>query len=154
MNPRRQAVVWAYTCEVILAMLLVTLLLLTCGKKLLIDLAQQSAIDFATLYCAVFSAGALGFLWTLYSKTDSKFYVWLDRQRAFNVFAHATVYTLFVEGGATLLLIFTKYIKSEELAIFACAIFIRAFINSITMILNVVGLMKLKLLYTRFDQDS
>lgn len=151
MSRRRLLVVWSYLSEILLATLLTTLLCFLIDKSKLVEFIQQSAIDFATLFCAIFFAGALGFLWTFYSKADSKFYVWLDSIGASAVYLHATVYTVFVEGAATLALTFVKYFKNEGLALFGAFLFFLAFINSYTMIINVMHVMKLQITHSRLN---
>lgn len=151
MSRRQLIIIWAYFSEILLAFLITLLLCLLIGKFDLVKFIQQSAIDFATLFCAIFFAGALGFFWTLYSKADSKFYVWLDSIGASTVYLHAAVYAVFLQGIATLSLTFIKYFKNENVALFGYFLFFLAFINSYTMIINVMNVMKLQIMYSRIN---
>ena len=149
MRSRTIKIIWAYSIEIILAILLMVLLFTTVGRQKTIDVIQNSAIDFATLYCAVFAAASLGFLWTLYSKVDTKFHVWLDTISAFNVYLNATIYVVFIEAFSTLILLMTKYCKYDWLTTFAGFSFFLALINSYTMIINSTQIMKLQIRFNR-----
>lgn len=146
---RRLTVLWGYLVEPILAILILILFQISIGRDILIKLTTQLAVDFATLYCAVFFAAALGFLWTLYSKVDTKFYVWLDEIGALKTYINATVYAVSVEGGAIFLLLGTKLYTSPTFIIISAFGFLMALINSVTMITNVIGLIKLQTLFSR-----
>jgi hypothetical protein len=147
-------VAWGYLVEIVLASLLVILGYLTIGMNAVSGLVHEFAIDFATLYCAVFFAAALGFFWTFYSKADTDFYTWLDDRGAFQVYLHAMEYTLAIEGGAIFTLLATKVYTSQEIALIAAFVFLMAFINSYTMVKNVIALMKLHTLFNRVSRRS
>lgn len=134
---------WSYFVELLLSTLLTVLTSLLFDKAVIVNFVRISAIDFATLFCAIFLAAALAFLWTLYSKADSNFYRWLFKIDAFSVYMHATVYAIAVEAAATILLICVKYIDSTVLAFFSIYAFFLAGINAITLMQNAFGLMKL-----------
>lgn len=147
-------VAWAYTVEIILAILLVGLGCTTIGAAALAALVHQFALDIATLYCAVFFAAALGFLWTFYSKADTEFYTWLDEIHFFHVFLHATAYVVAIEGGAIFLLLATKLFTGTGFALIAAFAFFMAVINSYTMVKNVIDLMKLHTLFNRVSRSN
>jgi len=153
MTSRQLIIAWAYFSEILLSILLVLFLYLITGEKTLIEFIQKTAIDFATLYCAVVIAAAFAFLWTLYSKIDSSFYVWLEREKSLDIFINATIYVLVVQIFSVISLILCKYFPNNWLSLASCGIFFLAFINSITIITNSVGLMKLKILYTRLTNE-
>ncbi|NZD58452.1 hypothetical protein HZU83_17325 [Sphaerotilus montanus] len=149
MNNRKTKIIWAYVTEVILAILLVFLGCVTLGITAVTALVHQFAVDFATLYCAVFFAAALAFLWTFCSKADTVFYTWLDEIQAFHVYLHATGYVVAVEAVAIFLLVATKEYSGSEFSLIAAFAFFMAVINSYTMVKNVIDLMKLHTLFNR-----
>lgn len=147
-------IAWAYIAEIILAILLVGLACTTIGSAALASLVRQFAIDIATLYCAVFFAAALGFLWTFYSKADTEFYKWLDEINSFVVFLHATVYVVAIEAVAIFTLLATKLLIGDTFSLIAAFVFFMAIINSYTLIANVIGLMRLHTLYNRVSEKN
>lgn len=149
----RAKIIWAYLVELVLAGLLVVWACVLYGVSYVGSVVQSFANDVATLYCAVFFAAALAFLWTFYSKVDSKFYVWLDQIGAYSTYINATVYVIAIEGATTLVLTFSKINKDENFSLFAAFLFFLAIINSCTMIANVVGLMKLQTLFHRLSAN-
>lgn len=149
MKRRTLKVAWGYTAELILAILLVGLACATIGSIQLANIVRQFAVDLATLYCAVFFAAALGFLWTFYSKADTEFYTWLDEVKSFGVYLNATAYVVTVEGAAIFALLATKIFTGDAYALVAALIFFLAFINSYTLVANVMGIMRLHTLYNQ-----
>ncbi len=147
-------IVWGYAVEPLLAILLVGLACSTIGSTHLANLVRQFATDLATLYCAVFFAAALGFLWTFYSKADTEFYTWLDEINSFGVYLHATAYVVAIEGGAIFALLATKIFTSDTYALIAAFIFFMAVINSYTLVVNVIGIMRLHTLYNRVSKKN
>lgn len=142
-------VLWAYLSEVILAILIVALGCVTLGFNTVVMLVHKFAVDFATLYCAVFFAAALGFLWTFYSKVDTDFYAWLDERKYFQVYLSSILYVLLVEGAAIFFLLATKLFTGPIFSIIAAFVFFMAIVNSYTMVKNVIGLMKLHTLFNK-----
>jgi hypothetical protein len=138
-----------YAVEPILAILLLTLSCITIGEIEISKSIHQAAIDLATMYCSVFFAAALGFLWTLYSKSDTEFYSWLDEINAFKVYINATIYTITIQVISILSLIVTKIHDGKYLPLFSIFILLMAIISSLTMILNIAQLMKL---HTKFNK--
>jgi len=154
MNHSKSKIAWAYIVEITLAILLIGLGCSTMGAAALAVLVHQFAIDIATLYCAVFFAAALAFLWTFYSKADTEFYSWLDEIRSFHVFLNATVYVVAIEGSAIFLLLATKVFTGNGFALIAAFAFLLAAINSYTMVKNVIDLMKLHTLFNRVSRKN
>ncbi|UCV13674.1 hypothetical protein [Quatrionicoccus australiensis] len=154
MKHRKLKVAWAYIVEIVLAILLVGLGCSTMGAAALAELVRQFALDIATLYCAVFFAAALGFLWTFYSKADTEFYTWLDRIGSFHVFLNATAYVVAIEGVAIFLLLATKLFTGNGFALLAAFGFLLALINSYTMVKNVIDLMKLHTFFNRVSRED
>lgn len=149
MKRRTLKVAWGYAAELILAILLVGLACSTIGSTQLANIVRQFAVDLATLCCAVFFATALGFLWTFYSKADTEFYTWLDEIKSFGVYLNATAYVVAIEGASILALLATKMLTGDVYALVAALIFFLAFINSYTLVANVIGIMRLHTLYNQ-----
>jgi hypothetical protein len=147
-------VLWGYLVEPLLSGLIVFLGYEVVGGHAIAEFIGKVAVDLATLYCAVIFAAAFAFLWTFYSKADAGFYVWLDEIGAFNVYTNATIYVVVIEGLAIFSLLITKYYENETFALIALFVFLMAVINSYTMILNVVGLMKLQIQFNRMLHNS
>ncbi len=140
---------WGYATEFILAGALLFWARLIFDKISLVEFIRQSAIDLATLFCAIFFAAALGFLWTFYSKADTEFYKWLHARGAFNIYLYATGYVVLIEAASTITLVIAKHIPNDTLALVAGYLFLMAAINGYTLIENVFGLMKLNAKYNQ-----
>lgn len=147
-------IAWGYLVEPILAGLLIVFGCTTIGTNTIAELVHQFAIDLATLYCTVFFAAALAFLWTFYSKADTDFYTWLDEIDAFKIFLHATGYVIAIEAFSIFLLLLTKVYDNQLLAITAAFAFLMALINSYTLVANVIELMKLHTQFNRVSRHS
>lgn len=154
MKRNKLKIAWGYTVEVTLALLLVGLTCTTIGSAQLANLVRQFAVDLATLYCAVFFAAALGFLWTFYSKADTEFYTWLDEINTFNVYLRATAYVVAIEGVAIFALLATKIFTGNAYSLIAAFTFFMAVINSYTLVANVMDIMRLHTLYNRVSKKN
>lgn len=154
MNRQNLTIIWGYLVEPILASLLIVLACILFGTSIIATLMRQVAVDLATLYCAVFFAAALGFLWTLFSAADTPFYRWLDEVDSFSVYLQATAYTVAIGAISTLVLGILKLFENQALAITASFFFLMAVINTYTLIANVFGLIKLNALYNRIHRPS
>lgn len=154
MNNRKVKIFFAYAVEIILAILLVVFGCASIGVSAMAGLVHQFAFDFATLYCATSFAAALGFLWTLFSKAESEFFSWLDEIAAAQVYVHAIAYVVAVEAGALFLLLATKFFTGEKFALIAAFSFCMAIINSFTMVMNVLELMKLHALFNKVSRTK
>jgi hypothetical protein len=143
-----------YAVEPILAILILALSCMTIGEIEISKFIHQIAIDLATMYCSVFFAAALAFLWTLYSKSDTEFYSWLDEINAFKVYINATIYTITIQAISIFSLITTKINNGRYLALFSIFALLMAIISSITMISNVSQLMKLHSKFTKVLRKS
>lgn len=148
------AIVWGYAAELILAGVLLFLVCMIFDKLSLVNFIRQSAIDLATLFCAIFFAAALGFLWTFYSKADTEFYRWLHEYGAFTTYLYATGYVVGIEAISTIMLVITKQIPNDTLALAAGYLFLMAAINGYTLIVNVFGLMRLNAHYNQLKSAN
>lgn len=138
---------WAYIVELIAAGLTLFALCLWLGSTSVTTFIRDVAIDTATLFGAVMLAASLGFLWTFYSKSDTEFYRWLDSQGALSIYLSATVYSVLVSLLSTLSLVALKHVTNNGFALLASYLLILAIINLVTLVNNVVGLMKLNAKY-------
>lgn len=85
-------IIWAYTSEAIASTLLYALLKTATNKE---DL-KSFIIDYKDIIIAIFGimlAAALSFLWSLYSKSDSPFSIWLHSKRAYAVYLNSFIYS-------------------------------------------------------------
>lgn len=142
---------WGYAVEIVLAALMLVLLCLIYTPSSISIFVRQSAIDVATLFCAILFAASLAFLWTFYSKADTDFYRWLYEIDAFNIYLSATGYAVAINAAATLMLILAKFIVNDHLALTSIFMLFLAAINGYTLVQNVFGLMKLN---AKFNQKS
>jgi hypothetical protein len=145
---------WGYFVELAAAALSLVALCLVFGQAAVIAFSRNAAIDVATLFCGIFFAAALAFLWTFYSKSDTEFYRWLDKRGAFDVYLRATGYAVAVSASATLALIGVKYIASDPLTLLAAFLLLLAVINLCTLVQNVFGLMRLNTMFNHVQRKD
>jgi hypothetical protein len=145
----RLIVGWAYAVEVLVAALGVVGLCLWLSKESLLTFLRMAAVDIATLFGAVMLAAALAFLWTFFSKADTPFYRWLDSRGAFKVYLHATAYSVLISLLSTSSLVVFKHVENETLGLAAAFLLLLALLNMYTLVMNVIGLMRLNALFTR-----
>lgn len=136
-------IVWAYAIELIAAALIMLLLGLLIGTPTMMTFIVDTANDFATVFSGVMLAAALGFLWTLYSKSDTDFYQWLESKGAFAVYLHACMYAVAVYALSACSLITIKHVKSNGFMWATFFLLILAVLNLYTLIKNVCDLMRL-----------
>ena len=148
MMPKRHHVWWAYCVELLAAAATLLALCLWFSTPAVAGFVRNVALDIATLFGAVMLAASLGFLWAIYTKSDTEFYRWLDARGAFRVYLYATAYSVLVSLLSTLSLVALKQITGEVFTIVAVFLLILALINLITLVRNVVDLM---LLNARFN---
>lgn len=144
---RNFIIFWGYAAEVVLSMLV---LILFCTIWNPIDVAEfidKTAIDFATLFCAVCLAAMFAFFWTLYSKVDTEFYKWFSEIGALSVYTKAYIYSIFVELIATIILILVKSYPSTILSLIGAFMLVLSFINVVTFMKSTYDLIKIQTLY-------
>lgn len=149
----RPLVAWSYAVELLAAAAVLTALCLWFSPQSIVAFVRTAAIDIATLFGAVMLAGALAFLWTLFSKADTPFYRWLEAKGAFRVYVSATTYTVAVSFLSTASLVVAKHIESQAVGLGATFFLLLAVINLYTLVDNVAGLMKLNAAYERAQRD-
>jgi len=152
--PKHRYVWWAYAVEVLAAGAVLTALCLWFEPKAVATFVRDIAMDVATLFGAVMFAAALGFLWTFYSKADTKFYRWLDARGAFRVYLHATAYSVVISLLSTMSLVFMKRISNDHFALLGTFLLALAAINLITLIQNVIDLMLLNAKFNHLNSDK
>lgn len=141
--PNLRLVAWGYFVEIAAAGLILLLLCLALGTTSVVDFVRHTAIDFATLFCAILFGASLAFLWTFYSKGDTEFYSWLDKKGAFNVYLRSTGFVVAISAMTTLVLVTTKEITNPSFSLAAMFLLLLSIINLYTLIQNVFGLMRL-----------
>jgi hypothetical protein len=143
----RLLVGWSYAVEIMASAIGVIGLCLWLSKAVLLAFLRTAAIDIATLFGAVMLAAALAFLWTFFSKVDTPFYRWLDSRGAFNVYLRATGYSVLVSFLSTASLVIFKHVENDLLGLAAAFLLLLAILNMYTLVMNIIGLMRLSALF-------
>lgn len=143
---------WGYLSEILLSALIVTFLCVIFGTGKVSAVIGQIAESFAGAVFAVLLAAALALVWAIFSKVDSKFYVWLDSIGALDVYLRGMMYAVCVELMATLAAISSKWVDNETLRLIFAFVMSLGAINGITMAGNALGLMRLNALFERLGK--
>lgn len=149
----KRLVVWAYAVELLAAGFILLAIYLWLGPQVIVTFVRNAAIDIATIFGGVMFAGALAFLWTLFSKADTPFYQWLEAKGAFRVYVIATTYTVAVSFLSTASLILAKHVEQQLLGLTATYFLLLAVINLYTLVTMVADLMKLNAAYGRLQNN-
>jgi hypothetical protein len=145
----RSLVGWGYAVELFASALVVFVLCIWFSTEALLKFLQLAALDIATLFGAVMLAAALAFLWTFFSKADTPFYLWLDSKGAFQVYLRAAAYAVLVSLMSIASLVIYKHVDSTSLGLAAAFLLVLALLNMYTLVVNVLGLMRLNALFMR-----
>ena len=78
--------------------------------------------------------GAVAFFWTFYSKSDSEFSQWLYSQNAYGTYLKAYLTAIFIYLILSILLILTKQINNEKLALTTLWFLVLGIINAYSFI--------------------
>lgn len=143
----RHLVGWGYAVELIASALVVTALCFWLSTESLLTFLRLAALDIATLFGAVMLAASFAFLWTFFSKADTPFYRWLDSKGAFGVYLLATAYAVLVSLLSTASLLIYKHVESKTFGLVAAFLLVLALLNMYTLVVNVIGLMRLNALF-------
>lgn len=143
---------WGYCSEILLAGLIVTFFCMTFGADKVSAAVGRAGDSFAGTLFAVLLAGSFALVWAIFSKVDSKFYVWLDSIGALDVYIRGMMYAVLVEFMATLAAVSSKWVDNESFRLLFAFVMSLGAINGITMAGNALGLMRLNALFERLSQ--
>lgn len=139
---------WGYFSEWVLAILLVALCSKILGADEFIRIVKGLADELASLVFVVLFSGSIAFIWALFTKVDSAFYIWLDGKGALTVYFNAMYYVFVVEFLGVVSAIAIK-MTSGCVSLVLTVMMGMAIINGFTMVSNAVDLMRLNLQFMR-----
>jgi len=145
---------WGYAVELIAAALTLGALLLWIEPVAVVAFLRNAAIDIATLFSAAVFAAAVGFLWSLYAKDDSKFYRWLAKNGAFSAYLNGTIYVIGIAFFTTGCLLVCKHVNNVPIGLVAFYMLLLTSINMYSLIGNVASLMRLNAEFNRINDKS
>jgi hypothetical protein len=148
-------IIWAYLGEVILAALFYGLVLKFWDYNKLTDFIIKTSDGLSSKFTAIMFAGSIAFFWSFYSHSNTEFSKWLYKKKAFNVYLKAFLYAIVIFLSTTLALVVTQATHNSLVAAIAGWLFVLAMINMATFVWNIVGLMKLNILFNiKLDQEK
>lgn len=148
-------IIWAYLGEVILASLVYGLVLKLWDYNKLTDFIIKASDGLSSKFTAIMFAGSIAFFWSFYSHSNTNFAKWLYKKRAFNIYLKAFLYAIVIFLSATLAFVVTQVTRNSLSAAIAGWLFVLAMINMATFIWNIVGLMKLNIVFNiKLDQEK
>lgn len=148
-------IIWAYLGEVILTSLFYGLVLKLWDYNKLTDFVIKTSDGFSSKFTAIMFAGSIAFFWSFYQHSNTNFAKWLYKKNAFNVYLKAFLYSIAIFLLATIALVVTQTTQNRIVATIAGWLFVLAMINMITFIWNIVGLMKLNIVFNiKLDQEK
>lgn len=146
---------WAYLGEVILASLIYGLILKLWDYNKLTDFIIKSSDGLSSKFTAIMFAGSIAFFWSFYSHSNTDFAKWLYKKKAFNIYLKAFLYAIAIFLVTTIAFVVTQTTQNKLVAAIAGWLFVLAIINMVTFIWNIVGLMKLNIVFNiKFDQEK
>ncbi|MEH6446607.1 MAG: hypothetical protein V7784_22140 [Oceanospirillaceae bacterium] len=148
-----KTILWAYVSELVLSTLLFTLLLICFEVSEIVRVFKSMSSDIATYFSSIMLAASFAFIWAFYSKSDTPFFKWLYKKRAFHVYLSAYVVALVVYLSLLILLIVTSKVDYIPLSLLSVWMFIYGVINVYTFMSNVLGQLKLNMEYNRINDE-
>lgn len=148
-------IIWAYLFEVVLSLLVYSGVLKYWDYNKLTDLIIKTSDGLSSKFTAIMFAGSIAFFWSFYSHSNTDFAKWLYKKKAFNVYLKAFLYAIVIFLLATLAFVATQATQNRIIAAIAGWLLILAIINMVTFIWNIVGLMRLNIVFNiRLDQEK
>lgn len=141
-----------YFSEVLLAALIVTFFCVAFGVEKVSSAVGLAADSFAGTVFAVLFAASFALVWAIFTKVDSKFYVWLASIDALDVYLRGMMYAVLVEFIATLAAVSSKWVDHGTFRLIFAFLMSLGVINGITMAGNALGLMRLNALFERLSK--
>lgn len=151
---KKNMILWGYISELIAATLIFSLLIYVFDSAKVAIVFRSSAIDIATYFSSIMLAGSIAFLWTFYSKSDTRFSKWLYKKGAFNVYLTAYVVAIGLYISLLVLLIFCSKIDYYIFTLFTLWFFILGLINVYTFIRNIIGQLLLNMEFNRVNDQK
>jgi len=146
--------IWGYISEVILASLTYIFIILVFGKDKTLEIISKEANNFATYFSSIMLAATLAFLWTIYSKSDSPFFIWLHKKGAFKKYLTAYSITAIIYGLLTFTLIASNKTEIDLLKKSTLWLLIYGIINFITLINNIHTQLSLNMEFNRVNEKK
>lgn len=147
-------VVWGYVVEILLSVLIVALAYIIFGFDDVNVFIKKSAIEMATIVGGGIFAASLAFIWALFTKSESKFYLWLASKGAYSVYLNSAAYSALVSLCLVVILIIVKYTDNTKLPIAAFLLLVLALTNVVTLMKNIIELMKLNSVFNKKSVKS
>lgn len=148
-------IIWAYLFEVVLSLLVYGGVLKYWDYNKLTDLIIKTSDGLSSKFTAIMFAGSIAFFWSFYSHSNTDFAKWLYKKKAFNVYLKAFLYAIVIFLLATLAFVATQATQNRIIAAIAGWLLILAIINMVTFIWNIVGLMRLNIVFNiKLDQEK
>lgn len=147
--------VWAYAGEVILASLIYIPILKLWDYNKLTDFIIKASDGLSSKFTAIMFAGSIAFFWSFYSHSDTNFAKWLYKKKAFNIYLKAFLYAIVIFLLTTIAFVVTQTTQNKLVAAITGWLFALAIVNTFTFIWNIVGLMKLNIVFNiKLDQEK
>ena len=100
-------------------------------------------------------AGSIAFFWSIFSYSNADFVKWLYKKKAFNIYQKAFLYAIAIFLLATLALVITQVTENRLVSAISGWLFVLAIINMYPFIWNIVGIMKLNIVFNiRLEQEK
>jgi hypothetical protein len=148
-------IVWAYLGEVILGSLAYGLIIKLWDYNKLTDFILKASDDFASKFTAIMFAGSIAFFWGFFSHSNTEFAKWLYKKNAFNIYLKAFLYAIAIFLLTTLALVITQVTQNRLVSAISGWLFVLAIINMFTFIWNIVGIMKLNIVFNiRLEKEK
>ena len=144
--------IWGYFSEVLLAALIVTFFCVAFGTEKVSSAVGLAADSFSGTFFGVLFAASFALLWSIFTKVDSKFYVWLASIGALDVYLRGMMYAVLIELIATVAAVSSKWIDNETFRLVFAFLMSLGAVNGITMAGNALGLMRLNALFEKLSK--
>lgn len=144
--------IWGYFSEALLAALIVTFFCAAFGAEKVASAVGLASDSFSGTFFGVLFAASFALLWSMFTKVDSKFYVWLASIGALDVYLRGMMYAVLVELIATVAAVSSKWIDNETFRLVFAFLMSLGAVNGITMAGNALGLMRLNALFEKLSK--
>ncbi|MBA3035296.1 MAG: hypothetical protein FP814_02260 [Desulfobacterium sp.] len=140
-------VLWAYLAEVILAGLVYILSFLLWDFDQIASFFIKTSDSLVTKFTAIMLAGSVAFFWAFYSHSNTDFSKWLYQKKVFNTYLWAFLTAIAVFIATTIAFVITQFTQNKIAGIVSGGLFILSVINVFSFFKNIVGIMKLNIVF-------
>jgi len=148
-------ILWAYCAEVVLAGLAYGLIILIWDLNQLTDFFIKTSDNWVSKFTAIMLAGSIAFFWTFYSHSNTDFAKWLYQKKVFNTYLWAFLTAIAIFLITTIALIITQTTHNRAAAAISGGLFILSVINIFSFFKNIVGIMKLNIVFNiKLEQEK